>query len=108
LDVFKEGAELLGIPDVHLGRHALGQVGCRGDVAGDIAPANGILERGMQGTMNIADGLRGKTAAIIAPPAVQQRPVEGGELGRGKPLERDPPEGRDNVPLDVELIAHPG
>ena len=43
----EEGAELLGAPHAHLGRHALGQVGRGGDVAGDVAPAHGVPEGGV-------------------------------------------------------------
>lgn len=85
--VVEEDPELLGTPDVHLGSHALGQVGRGGDVAGDVAPAHGVAKCGMQLAVDVADCLGGQAAA--APMAVvEQEAVEGGELRRGKPLER--------------------
>jgi len=106
--VVEEGAELLRAPDLHLRCHALGEIGRSGDVAGDIAPTHGVSERGMQGAVDVADRLGSKAAASLAMPGFEQSSIEGGELCRRQPLEREVPQGGDDVPLDVLPVAEPG
>jgi hypothetical protein len=89
--VVKEGAELLRAPDAHLRRHALREIGRHSDVAGDIAPTNRVAERSVQGAMDVADRLRSKAAASLPMPGLEQSSIEGSELSRDKPLEREMP-----------------
>ena len=57
--------------------------------------------------MDVADGLWGKAAASLPMPGLEQPSIEGGELCRGEPLEREVAEGGDDVSLDVPLVAEP-
>jgi hypothetical protein len=85
--LIQEGAELLGTPDAHLRRHPLGQVGHGGNVAREVAPADGVSERGMQHAMDVSDALGSQPTAPVPPAVVQQRPVERGEVARHEPLQ---------------------
>lgn len=92
---------MLGAPDLHFRRHPLGEIGRSRDIAGDIAPPNRVPERGMQGAMDVADRLGSKTATTPPMATAKQSSIEGRELCRRQPLEREVPEGGDNVPVDV-------
>jgi hypothetical protein len=100
--------ELFWAPDVHLGGHALWQIRCDGGVAGEVAPAHRVPERGVQGAVDVADSLRCQPAVTVPMAGLEQRPVEGGELGRGEPLERKVAETRNEVSFDALLVAQPG
>jgi hypothetical protein len=69
--VLEEVAELLGTPHLHLGRHALGEVGHGGDVAREVAPTHGISEGGMEHAVDVADRLWRQPTAAIPPPIVK-------------------------------------
>jgi hypothetical protein len=105
--VVQKGTELLRTPDAHLRRHPLGEVGRRGDVAGNMAPANRVLEGGVQGAMDVPDGLGGQAAATPPMAAREEPSIEGRQLRWGDPLERKVAETGDDVPLDVPLVAEP-
>jgi hypothetical protein len=57
--------------------------------------------------VDVADRLGGQ-APTVAAAVVEQRTVEGGELGWGEPLERQMPERRDDMRLRVHAVAEPG
>jgi hypothetical protein len=104
--MLKEDPELVGTPDPHLGRLALGRIGRLGDVADQIAPPDRVLERPMQDVVDVTDGLGRQALAILASLG-QQMAVEGVELGRGEALQLDRPAGREDVCLDVNAVILP-
>ena len=63
--VGEEGAQLLGAPDLPLGRCAVGWVDVVGPVLGHVAPAGRILQRPVEQGVDVADGF-GREALAIA------------------------------------------
>src|SRR5512132_2929058 len=57
--------------------------------------------------MDIADGV-GRQALAVASPVGEELAVEGGDAGRGEPLQLQGPQGRDDVDLQVGLVVGAG
>jgi hypothetical protein len=91
--VLEEGAELLGVPHVHLRRHALGQVGAGGDVAREVAPAYGVSKCGMEHAVDVSHGLGCEPAASVLlarPGSGPPRPGPGRRSHAAGRLDGDP------------------
>jgi hypothetical protein len=73
-----------------------------GPVAGHIAPAGRVLERPVEQGVDVADGLGGEALAVAAAVG-KELAVEGGDAGRGEPLQLQAAQGRDDVDLQVGL-----